>query len=367
MSFSQALPLQGGGSLRDYQLSYETYGSLNAERSNAVLICHALNASHHVAGSYAGQAKSEGWWDNMIGPGKPVDTNRFFVIGVNNLGSCFGSTGPMHTNPDTGRIYGADFPVVTVEDWVDSQARLVEALGITQLAAVMGGSLGGMQALSWSLQYPEKLRHAVVIASAPNLNAENIAFNEVARRAIVTDPDFHGGHFYEHGVVPKRGLRIARMLGHITYLSDDVMNTKFGRMLQSGDVLKYSTQEIEFQIESYLRHQGDKFSEYFDANTYLLITRALDYFDPAKAHAHNLTQALARATAQFLLVSFTTDWRFAPARSREMVQALVANQRDVSYAEIDAPHGHDAFLLDDPRYLSLVRAYFERISLEAHA
>jgi homoserine O-acetyltransferase/O-succinyltransferase len=367
MSFSQALPLQGGGSLRDYHLSYETYGSLNAERSNAVLICHALNASHHVAGSYAGQAKSEGWWDNMIGPGKPVDTNRFFVIGVNNLGSCFGSTGPMHTNPDTGRIYGADFPVVTVEDWVDAQARLVEALGITQLAAVMGGSLGGMQALSWSLQYPEKLRHAVVIASAPNLNAENIAFNEVARRAIVTDPDFHGGHFYEHGVVPKRGLRIARMLGHITYLSDDVMNTKFGRMLQSGDVLKYSTQEIEFQIESYLRHQGDKFSEYFDANTYLLITRALDYFDPAKAHAHNLTQALARATAQFLLVSFTTDWRFAPARSREMVQALVANQRDVSYAEIEAPHGHDAFLLDDPRYLSLVRAYFERISLEAQA
>jgi homoserine O-acetyltransferase len=367
MSFSQALPLQGGGSLRDYALSYETYGRLNAERSNAVLICHALNASHHVAGTYAGQAKSEGWWDNMIGPGKPVDTNRFFVIGVNNLGSCFGSTGPMHTNPDTGRIYGADFPVVTVEDWVEAQARLVEALGITQLAAVMGGSLGGMQALSWSLQYPEKLRHAVVIASAPNLNAENIAFNEVARRAIVTDPDFHGGHFYEHGVVPKRGLRIARMLGHITYLSDDVMNTKFGRMLQNGDVLKYSTQEIEFQIESYLRHQGDKFSEYFDANTYLLITRALDYFDPAKAYANNLTKALARATAQFLLVSFTTDWRFAPARSREMVHALVANQRDVSYAEIDAPHGHDAFLLDDPRYLSLVRAYFERISLEAHA
>jgi homoserine O-acetyltransferase len=353
--------------LRDYHLSYETYGRLNAERSNAVLICHALNASHHVAGRYADQAKSEGWWDNMIGPGKPVDTNRFFVIGVNNLGSCFGSTGPMHTNPDTGRIYGADFPVVTVEDWVDSQARLVEALGITQLAAVMGGSLGGMQALSWSLQYPDKLRHAVVIASAPNLNAENIAFNEVARRAIVTDPDFHGGHFYEHGVVPKRGLRIARMLGHITYLSDDVMNTKFGRMLQSGDVLKYSTQDIEFQIESYLRHQGDKFSEYFDANTYLLITRALDYFDPAKAYEHNLTKALASAKAQFLLVSFTTDWRFAPARSREMVQALVANQRDVSYAEIDAPHGHDAFLLEDPRYLSLVRAYFERISLEAHA
>jgi homoserine O-acetyltransferase len=365
MFFSQALHLQGGGRLRDYQLSFETYGELNAQRSNAVLICHALNASHHVAGTYPGQAKTEGWWDNMIGPGKPVDTNRFFVIGVNNLGSCFGSTGPMHTNPDTGRVYGADFPVVTVEDWVEAQARLVDALGITQLAAVMGGSLGGMQALSWSLQFPERLRHAVVIASAPNLNAENIAFNEVARRAIVTDPDFHGGHFYAHNAVPKRGLRIARMLGHITYLSDDVMNTKFGRLLQSGDVLKYSTQEVEFQIESYLRHQGDKFSEYFDANTYLLITRALDYFDPALTFNHDLTAALARAKAQFLLVSFTTDWRFTPARSREMVQALVANPREVSYAEIDAPHGHDAFLLDDPRYLSLVRAYFERISLEA--
>ena len=363
MTFEQPLQLQGGGRLRQYHLSYETYGELNAKRDNAVLICHALNASHHVAGRYAGQDKSEGWWDTMIGPGKPVDTDRFFVIGVNNLGSCFGSTGPMHTNPDTGRVYGADFPVVTVEDWVNAQARLLDALGIEQLAAVMGGSLGGMQALSWSLQFPSRVRHAVVIASAPNLNAENIAFNEVARRAIVTDPDFHGGHFYAHNVVPKRGLRIARMLGHITYLSDDVMNSKFGRMLQSGDALKYSTQEIEFQIESYLRYQGDKFSEYFDANTYLLITRALDYFDPAKAYQHDLKAALARATAQFLLVSFTTDWRFAPARSREMVQALVANQRQVSYAEIDAPHGHDAFLLEDPRYLSLVRAYFERISI----
>ncbi len=365
--FEQPLHLKGGGVLHQYQLTFETYGELNSQRTNAVLVCHALNASHHVAGSYLGQAKSEGWWDNMIGPGKPVDTNRFFVIGVNNLGSCFGSTGPMHLNPETGRIYGADFPVVTVEDWVTSQARLLDHLGIAQLTAVMGGSLGGMQALSWSLQYPERVRHAVVIASAPNLNAENIAFNEVARRSITTDPDFHGGHFYAHGAVPKRGLRIARMLGHITYLSDDVMNTKFGRMLQSGSEFKYSTQEIEFQIESYLRYQGDKFSEYFDANTYLLITRALDYFDPASAFKGQLTQALASASAQFLLVSFTTDWRFTPARSREMVQALVANKRQVSYAEIDAPHGHDAFLLDDPRYLSLVRAYFDRINLGAAA
>ena len=366
--FSEALPLQSGATLRDYWLCFETYGTLNADRSNAVLICHALNASHHVAGVYEGQENSEGWWDNMIGPGKPVDTNRFFVIGVNNLGSCFGTTGPMHANPDaTGRVYGADFPVVTVQDWVNSQARLLDVLGIQTLAAVMGGSLGGMQALSWTLQYPHRVRHAVVVASAPNLTAENIAFNEVARRAIVTDPDFHGGHFYAHGTVPKRGLRIARMIGHITYLSDDVMNEKFGRQLRdavlgSADGYKYTTQDVEFQIESYLRYQGDKFAEYFDANTYLLITRALDYFDPARAYGGDLSLALQGATCKFLLVSFTTDWRFSPKRSREMVKALLDNQCDVSYAEIDAPHGHDAFLLDDPRYMSVVCSYFDSIS-----
>ncbi|WP_374350112.1 homoserine O-acetyltransferase [Limnohabitans sp.] len=364
MTFDAPLQLQSGAQIRGYQLAYETYGTLNADKSNAVLICHALNASHHVAGVYADQPSNQGWWDNMIGPGKPVDTDKFFVIGVNNLGSCFGSTGPMHVNPDTGKVYGADFPVVTVEDWVNAQARLLDALGIAQLAAVMGGSLGGMQALSWTLQHPQRVRHAVVVASAPNLNAENIAFNEVARRAIVTDPDFHDGHFYAHGVVPKRGLRIARMIGHITYLSDDVMNEKFGRELRnavnSPTGYKYSTQDVEFQIESYLRYQGDKFSEYFDANTYLLITRALDYFDPARAHGGDLAKALAVARCKFLLVSFTTDWRFSPARSREIVQGLIANGRDVSYAEIDAPHGHDAFLLDDPRYLNVVRAYFEQ-------
>jgi len=364
MSFAEPLALRSGASIRGYSLAYETYGTLNADKSNAVLICHALNASHHVAGTYEGQEKSEGWWDTMIGPGKPVDTDRFFVIGVNNLGSCFGSTGPMHVNPDTGKVYGADFPVVTVEDWVDAQARLLDRLGIESLAAVMGGSLGGMQALSWTLQYPGRVRNAVVVASAPNLTAENIAFNEVARRAIVTDPDFHGGHFYEHGVVPKRGLRIARMIGHITYLSDDVMNEKFGRQLREGIDLRYTTQDIEFQIESYLRYQGDKFSEYFDANTYLLITRALDYFDPAIRHNGNLAKALAAATAKFLLVSFTTDWRFAPRRSREIVKALLDNRRNVTYAEIDAPHGHDAFLLEDARYLGVVRSYFERIGKE---
>jgi len=397
MHFAVALHLQSGAAIHDYALSYETYGSLNADKSNAVLICHALNASHHVAGVYEGQDKSEGWWDNMIGPGKPVDTNRFFVIGVNNLGSCFGSTGPMHVNPDTGRVYGADFPVVTVEDWVNAQARLLDALGIQTIAAVMGGSLGGMQALSWTLQYPQRVRHAVVVASAPNLTAENIAFNEVARRAIVTDPDFNGGHFYEHGVIPKRGLRIARMIGHITYLSDDVMNEKFGRQLReeadkgtaaaqgrpkqgtapTGDsavreatavgAYKYSTQDVEFQIESYLRYQGDKFAEYFDANTYLLITRALDYFDPARTYGGDLSHALARAKSKFLLVSFTTDWRFSPQRSREIVKALLDNRCNVSYAEIDAPHGHDAFLLDDSRYMRLVRSYFDSIENEVKA
>ncbi|WP_353246069.1 homoserine O-acetyltransferase [Limnohabitans sp.] len=371
MLFEAPLPLQSGASIRGYSLSYETYGTLNADKSNAVLICHALNASHHVAGVYADQPKNLGWWDNMIGPGKSLDTDQFFVIGVNNLGSCFGSTGPMHVNPDTGRVYGADFPVVTVEDWVNAQARLLQALGIEQLAAVMGGSLGGMQALSWTLQYPERVKHAVVVASAPNLNAENIAFNEVARRAIVTDPDFHDGHFYEQGVVPKRGLRIARMIGHITYLSDDVMNEKFGRELREAVThnatgYKYSTQDVEFQIESYLRYQGDKFSEYFDANTYLLITRALDYFDPARAFGGDLSKALARARCKFLLVSFSTDWRFSPARSREMVKALLDNHRDVSYAEIDAPHGHDAFLLDDARYMNVVRSYFANMAESLH-
>ena len=364
MQFDAPLPLQSGAVLSQYRLAYETYGQLNAQKTNAVLVCHALNASHHVAGVYEGQAQSEGWWDTMVGPGKPVDTDEFFVIGVNNLGSCFGSTGPMHDNPDSGRIYGADFPVVTVEDWVNAQARLLDQLGIGQLAAVLGGSLGGMQALSWTLQYPERVRHAVVVASAPNLNAENIAFNEVARRAIVTDPDFHGGNFYAKGVVPKRGLRIARMIGHITYLSDDVMNEKFGRQLREGLDLKYSTQEVEFQIESYLRYQGDKFAEYFDANTYLLITRALDYFDPAKTCGGDLSLAFQKARAKFLLVSFTTDWRFSPQRSREIVKALLDNRREVSYAEIDAPHGHDAFLLTDTRYMAVMHGYFQGIQKE---
>lgn len=362
MHFAEPLQLQSGAVMGGYTLMYETYGTLNADKSNAVLICHALNASHHVAGSYADQPVNVGWWDNMIGPGKPVDTDRFFVIGVNNLGSCFGSTGPMHTNPATGKPYGADFPVVTVEDWVNTQARLADRLGIDQFAAVMGGSLGGMQALAWSMLYPERLRHCIAIASTARLSAQNIAFNDVARTAIMTDPDFHGGHFYAHGVVPKNGLRVARMIGHITYLSDDDMSEKFGRDLSLGEY-QFGF-GVEFEIESYLRYQGEKFSSYFDANTYLLITRALDYFDPAAPFDGDLTQAFAATRAQFLLASFTTDWRFAPECSRAMVKALVSNKRRVTYAEIDAPHGHDAFLLDDARYHDLIRTYYDRIGSE---
>jgi homoserine O-acetyltransferase/O-succinyltransferase len=366
MHFAEPLALQSGASIAGYTLMYETYGTLNADKSNAVLVCHALNASHHVAGVYQDNPKSAGWWDNMVGPGKPLDTDRFFVIGVNNLGSCFGSTGPMHDNPATGKPYGASFPVVTVEDWVAAQARLADRLGITQFAAVMGGSLGGMQALAWSIHFPERLRHCMVIASTPKLSAQNIAFNDVARQAILSDPDFHNGDFYAHGVVPKRGLRVARMIGHITYLSNDDMAEKFGRKLRSAaesNDYKFDF-GVDFEIESYLRYQGDKFSEYFDANTYLLITKALDYFDPARAHGGDLTKALAGTKAKFMLASFTTDWRFSPERSREIVEALVANRRSVTYAEIDAPHGHDAFLLDDPRYHSLVRAWYDRIAAE---
>jgi homoserine O-acetyltransferase len=358
--FAEPLKLRSGPVLPAYDLVYETYGQLNADASNAVLVCHALSGSHHVAGHYTDPA-STGWWDNLVGPGKPLDTRKFFVIGVNNLGGCYGSTGPHSPNPASSEPWGADFPFVTVEDWVHSQARLADRLGIRRFAAVMGGSLGGMQALSWTLQYPERVGHALVIAAAPRLSAENIAFNEVARQAILTDPDFHGGDYYRHGVVPARGLRLARMVGHITYLSDDAMAAKFGRSLRHGKAV-YNF-DVEFEIESYLRYQGDKFAGYFDANTYLLTTKALDYFDPAFEFGGKLSAALARAEAEFLVVSFTTDWRFSPARSREIVQALVHNQRRVSYAEIDCPAGHDSFLLDDVHYHGLLRAYFDRIEV----
>ena len=355
------IALKGGGRLPSFELVFETYGTLNAARSNAVLVCHALSGSHHVAGAYAGTPNSVGWWDNLVGPGKPLDTRKFFVVGVNNLGGCYGSTGPLSPNPETGKRYGADFPLVTVEDWVLAQSRLADHLGIDTWAAVIGGSLGGMQAIEWTLQFPGRIRHAVAIASAPKLSAQNIAFNEVARQAILSDPDFHGGHYAEHGVVPTRGLRLARMIGHITYLSDDQMNEKFGRELRNG--ARSFSYGIDFEIESYLRHQGDKFAGFFDANTYLLTTKALDYFDPAYACEGDLAAALAPARANFLVASFTTDWRFSPARSREIVFALMQNRHRVAYAEIDCDAGHDSFLLDDAHYHSVLRAYLENIKV----
>ncbi|NDY84196.1 homoserine O-acetyltransferase [Orrella sp. NBD-18] len=364
LQFNEPLALASGHTLNEYELAIETYGKLNADASNAVLICHALNASHHVAGISAENPDDIGWWDNMVGPGKPVDTDVFFVIGINNLGSCFGSTGPASIRPETGQPWGADFPVLTVEDWVAAQARVADRLGIERFAAVMGGSLGGMQALSWSIILPHRVAHCVVIASTPRLSAQNIAFNEVARRAIITDPQFHGGHYYAHNTVPKHGLSVARMVGHITYLSDDDMAEKFGRTQRepaAGGDYHYGY-GVEFEVESYLRYQGEKFSRYFDANTYLLITRALDYFDPARETDGDLARALNPAKADYLLVSFTTDWRFAPERSREIVRALLQNGQPVTYAEIDAPHGHDAFLLDDSRYHGVMRAYFSRIA-----
>ena len=358
--FDTPLAFRSGAVLPRYELAYETYGKLDAGKSNAILVCHALSGHHHVAGYYADDTANVGWWDNMIGPGKPINTNKFFVIGVNNLGGCHGSTGPSSIDPGTGQPYGANFPVITVEDWVNSQARLADLLGIRQFAAVIGGSLGGMQALQWSLAFPERVRHVLSIAAAPHLTAQNIAFNDVARSAILDDPDFHGGNFYQHNVVPTRGLRLARMLGHITYLSDDVMADKFGRELRDGK-FNYSY-GIEFEIESYLRYQGDKFASYFDANTYLLMTKALDYFDPTHHQRTSLSEALKPATADFLVVSFTSDWRFAPSRSHEIVKALLDNDRRVSYAEITAAHGHDAFLMPDPHYHGLVRGYLNNVA-----
>ncbi len=362
LHFNEPLPLTCGRSLSDYSLTYETYGELNARRSNAVLVCHALSGHHHAAGFHSPDERKPGWWDSCIGPGKPIDTRKFFVVSLNNLGGCNGSTGPASPNPATGKPYGADFPMVTVEDWVNSQARLADALGITQWAAVIGGSLGGMQALQWSISYPERIRHCVAIAAAPKLSAQNIAFNEVARQAILSDPQFHGGDFLEHGVIPKQGLMLARMVGHITYLSDDSMGEKFGRGLKS-DKLAYDFHSVEFQVESYLRYQGEEFSGRFDANTYLLMTKALDYFDPADAHGGDLARTLSVAKADFCVISFTTDWRFSPARSREIVDALTAADKNVCYLEIDAPQGHDAFLIPIPRYLQAFRSYMNRIEL----
>lgn len=362
IAFEQPLALQNGQVLPRFDLMVETYGTLNAAKSNAVLICHALSGNHHVAGKHAQTDKHSGWWDNMVGPGKPIDTDAFFVIGLNNLGGCHGSSGPLSLNPETGKTYGADFPMVTVKDWVQTQARLADYFGIDKWAAVIGGSLGGMQTMQWAIDMPERVRHAVIIASAPKLSTQNIAFNDVARQSIITDPDFHAGHYQEHQTLPRRGLRIARMMGHITYLAEEGLGKKFGRQLRSGNYrFDY---DVDFEVESYLRYQGDKFAAAFDANTYLLMTKALDYFDPAKAFGHNLKAAVAGTQARFFVASFNSDWRFAPERSQELVEALVAAKKPVQYVALQSSHGHDAFLMDDTAYMQAVRIYFNNIARE---
>lgn len=367
LAIHEPLTLVSGSTLSSYDLVYETYGQLNANASNAILICHALSGDHHVAGYHHPDDKAAGWWEDYIGPGKAIDTNQFFVVGVNNIGSCRGSSGPTTHNPVTGDIYGPDFPIVTCRDWVVTQAKLADHLGVQQWAAVVGGSLGGMQVLQWAIDLPDRLRHAVIIASAPKLSAQNIAFNEVARQAIMSDPDFHGGRFLAHNTLPKKGLMLARMLGHLTYLSDDLMGTKFGRELRTGS-LKYNF-DVEFQVESYLRYQGEKFATKtnFDANSYLLMTKALDYFDPAGEHNNDLVAALSAVQAQSLVISFTSDWRFSPARSQEIVQALVKAGKKVTYAEVESEHGHDAFLLPNNYYQSVFAAYMNRVAQEINA
>lgn len=361
--FDDPLSLTSGGSIDAYDLVYETYGELNANKSNAILICHALSSNHHVAGYHSMEDKKPGWWENIVGPSKTVDTNRFYVVSCNNLGGCFGSSGPSSIDPKTGKPFGPDFPIITVRDWVESQARLADSLGIDKWAAVVGGSLGGMQVMQWAIDYPDRIAHAVVIAASPKLTAQNIAFNEVARQAIRTDPEFHGGRYYDFDTEPARGLRIARMLGHITYLSDDIMREKFGRDLRD-DKIDFDF-DVEFQVESYLRYQADSFVGGFDANTYLLITKVLDYFDPAASHGGKLTSAMASAKADFLVISFTSDWRFAPVRSREIVKAVHDNDLNVSYAEIKDTQGHDAFLMKIPHYLDVFGSYMDRVASEA--
>ena len=361
IAFEKPFALQNGHILPRFDLMIETYGTLNASKSNAVLICHALSGTHHVAGRHHADDKYAGWWDNMVGSGKPIDTDKFFVIGLNNLGGCAGSTGPLSQNPETGADYGADFPVVTVRDWVNSQAMLADYLGITEWAAVVGGSLGGMQALQWAIDFPRRVRHALVIASSPRLSTQNIAFNDVARQAILTDPDFHGGHYTRHNTKPRRGLRIARMMGHITYLAENGLGKKFGRQLR-GHEFNFNY-DIDFEVESYLRYQGDKFADHFDANTYLLMTKALDYFDPAAEHNNQLTAAVSSAQAKFFVASFSSDWRFAPSRSQELVKALIAEKKNVQYVEIESHHGHDAFLMEDKPYIDAVRAFMLNIKV----
>ena len=359
--FEDPLNLECGSTLDSFELVYETYGRLNKNRSNAVLVCHALSGNHHAAGFHSENDDRAGWWDEYIGPGKPIDTEKFYVVSLNNLGGCHGSTGPCSENPTTLKPWGNSFPSIRVKDWVESQVRLADRLEIDSWAAVIGGSLGGMQVMQWAIDHPLRIRNAVVIASALKLSAQNIAFNEIARQAIQADPKFADGNYLSMKTIPEQGLALARMIGHVTYLSDDAMALKFGRELRSGSFDANFSGGIEFQVESYLKYQGKRFSGQFDANSYILMTRALDFFDLARNYNDNAVEAFSVAECKFLVVSFTTDWRFSPSRSHEIVEALIAAKKNVTYMEIRADEGHDAFLLPIPRYFQTISAYMKGI------
>ena len=361
IKFDEPLELACGRTLVDYQLVIETYGKLNEEKNNAVLICHALSGNQHAAGYHSPADWKSGWWDNYIGPGKPIDTDRFFVVCPNNLGGCHGSTGPSSINPETEKVWGITFPPLRARDWVNSQAKLADKLNIKKWAAVIGGSLGGMQAMRWALEFPDRIDHAIVIASAMKLSAQNIAFNEMARNAIKSDPDFQNGNFVEKNTQPRNGLALARMIGHVTYLSDEQMGSKFGRSISAGSFQQGQYNPVEFEVESYLRHQGDAFSGSFDANSYLLMTRVLDYFDLAREYDDDPVKAFSVAECDFLIISFLSDWRFSSTRSEEIVSALIDAKKNVSYAAIQSNLGHDAFLLKNENYEKTLATYMNRI------
>jgi homoserine O-acetyltransferase len=353
----QPLTLDSGASLAPFSLAYQTYGTLNADKSNAILICHALTGDQFVGDTHPVTGRS-GWWDSMVGAGKPIDTDRYFVICSNVVGGCMGTTGPSDVNPASGQAYGLAFPVITVGDMVRAQVRLIDHLGIGQLFAVAGGSMGGMQVLKWAAAYPERVFAALPIACAARHSAQNIAFHEVGRQAIVADPDWREGDYLLHGVNPGRGLAVARMAAHITYLSETALHRKFGRNLQDRAKVTYGF-DADFQVESYLRHQGSIFVDRFDANSYLYITRAMDYFDLAAEHGGKLSNAFKNTKTRFCLVSFTSDWLFPTSESREIVHALNACAANVSFVEIESDKGHDAFLLDEPEFFDVMHGFIE--------
>ena len=353
----EALTLESGQPFGPLNIRYECYGILNRDKSNAILLTHAFSGDAHAAGYYSAEDRKPGWWDSMVGPGKAFDTERYFVICSNVLGGCMGTTGPGSINPQTGKPHALDFPVITVQDMVKTQKLLVEDMGITQLLAVAGGSMGGMQVLEWSIAYPEMLRTAIVIATTGKLSTQGIAFNAVGRNAIMSDPHWHKGAYYETGNIPRQGLSIARMIGHITYLSDESMRQKFGRRLQAREDFNFDFAD-QFQVESYLEYQGDRFVERFDANSYIYLSKAVDYYDFASRYG-SVDESVSRALCSFLVISYSSDWLFPPSQVKELVYAMMKHGKDVSYTELDSPYGHDSFLLETDRQEIIISSFLQ--------